>query len=378
MKISYVTTYNVSDVNRWSGTGFNIAKMLGNSGFDIEYIGKLKTNNYLKAKVKQNIYRKILRKNFDTIREPYIAKGYAEQVIKRISKDTDVIFSPGTVPVALLDTNKPKVIYTDATFAGMINFYESFSNFCNQTVKQGNYLEQKALESAEFVIFSSEWAKQTAIDNYNIDASKIKVVPFGSNFHSNFTSDEIKRLIQNRSQKECHLLFLGVDWKRKGGDIALKVTEMLNAHGLKTTLHVAGIKKLPIKHIPNCVVNYGFISKKEKKGIELLENLMTKSHFLILPTIADCTPIVYSEANSFGLPCITTNVGGIPTIIKSGVNGQIFSLNENAQKYAEYINDIFHERSRYINLCCSAYNEYGTRLNWDTTGNEITKLLCSI
>jgi hypothetical protein len=39
-----------------------------------------------------------------------------------------------------------------------------------------------------------------------------------------------------------------------------------------------------------------------------------------------CTPVVYSKANSFGLPCLSTNVSGIASIVKDDINSKFFSL----------------------------------------------------
>jgi glycosyltransferase involved in cell wall biosynthesis len=63
----------------------------------------------------------------------------------------------------------------------------------------------------------------------------------------------------------------------------------------------------------------GYISKSTQEGSEQIDRLLSDAHFLMLPTRADCTPYVIPEANSFGLPCITTNVGGIPTMVKDHV-----------------------------------------------------------
>ena len=39
MKIAYVTTYDSSDVHKWSGTGSNILQTLQESGFKTETVG---------------------------------------------------------------------------------------------------------------------------------------------------------------------------------------------------------------------------------------------------------------------------------------------------------------------------------------------------
>lgn len=41
------------------------------------------------------------------------------------------------------------------------------------------------------------------------------------------------------------ILFSGVDWERKGGEIAVDTVMQLNAAGIRATLYVAGIKDLP-------------------------------------------------------------------------------------------------------------------------------------
>lgn len=95
--------------------------------------------------------------------------------------NVDVVFSPGTIPIAHLKTNYPIVFWADATFAGMIDFYPSFSNLCSRSIRDGNRMEQAALSKCSLAIYSSEWAAKTALDNYDVNPQKVKVVPFGAN-----------------------------------------------------------------------------------------------------------------------------------------------------------------------------------------------------
>lgn len=352
--------------------------MLENQNVDIDYIGNLQTQLNFILKLKRRAYRKFSKKMFDISREPFIAKQYAEQVQMKLNSNTDIVFSPGSIPIALLKTKKPKVFYTDATFAGMLGFYDSFSNLCSETIKHGNYLEKRALETSKLVIYSSDWAAKTAIDNYHINPDKIKVVPFGANIDCKRNLNDIKDIINSRSIKTLNLLFIGVDWIRKGGDLAVNITKKLNDLGIKTTLHIVGIEKLPFENTPDYIVNHGYISKSSQEGISKIEQLFINSHFLLLPSVADCTPVVYSEANSFGLPCISTNVGGIPTIIRNDINGKIFSLKSDIAEWSNYISNIFTDKSKYNALCLSSFGEYENRLNWNVAGKTIMNLMKDI
>ncbi len=109
---------------------------------------------------------------------------------------------------------------------------------------------------------------------------------------------------------------MGVDWHRKGGDIAYAVAKRLNQIGLPTELTVVGCQPLINEPIPKFVKSLGFIKKSAPEGKERLNRLIIESHFLILPSLADCTPMVFPEANSLGVPCLSTKVGGIPSIIQ--------------------------------------------------------------
>ncbi|GEO07612.1 glycosyltransferase family 4 protein [Segetibacter aerophilus] len=374
MKIAYVTTYNALDIHKWSGLGYYIAKSIEDQSNEIEYIGNLNAKPNLSLRLKSKLYEK-LGKNFALEREPYIAKQYARQA-ERLVKKSNIFFSPGTIPTAFLQSNKPKVLYTDATFAGLIDFYPEFSNFSRETIKHGNEIEQAALSSSAMVIFSSNWAATTAIESYNVNPDKLKVVPFGANVEHNYAYEDIKAIVRQRSTDECNILFSGVDWKRKGGQFAIEVAKKLNQLGLSTKLHLLGLTSIPDYSIlPDFVINHGFVSKSTEEGKKQINRIITNSHFLILPTNSDASPLALSEANSFGTPCVCSNVGGITTIIKDYINGKTFPLSATVDDYATYIYEAFKDNLRYQELALGSFNEYKVRLNWNVAGAEINKLL---
>ena len=377
MKISYVTDYNAADIRNWSGLGFYIAKTLSNQGNEIDYIGDLSHRAEMLYKAKKLLYRAV-GKNYLWNREPAILKSLSRQATRKVREDSDIIFSPGTLPVAFMNSRKPKVIYTDAVFAEMIDYYSFCTNLCSSTIRNGNLVEQHALDSCSLAVFSSEWAAQSAIKHYNTPAHKVKVVPFGANIECNRTTEDIKAIIKSKSSAKCVLLFLAVEWKRKGGDKVMEVARLLNEGGLETEVHIAGIRNLPMETVPPYVINHGFISKSTDEGKRKLDSLFEQSHFLILPSEADCTPVVFSEANSYGLPVISTKTGGIPSIVLDNINGHTFSLEDSPEKFANWIEDLFADRMSYEQLALESFNTYNNRLSWKAAGNNLQQLLLSL
>ncbi len=377
MKVAYITTYDPTDISGWSGASINILKTLKSCGFQIETIGNLHDKCSLFTRMKKVIYSKLLSKHYLRDREPMVLKSYASQVEKALeSIDYDIVFSPGTVPIAYLKTEKPIVFWTDATFAGMIDFYPSFSNLCAETIKDGNEMEQSALSKCSLAIYEGEWAANTATENYDVDPKKVKVVPFGANVHCDRKEQDIVNITNKKNFDTCKLLFIGAEWFRKGGDFAVKVADILNQRGVRTELHMVGDK--PSTTLPGFVKHHGFISIKTDEGRSVLDKLMSESHFLILPTRADAVPIVFADASSFGLPSLTTRVGGTTEGIRDGKNGQTFPLDEHPEKYCDYIERLLASKEEYAALALSSFREYSERMNWASSGKQISRLLYDI
>ena len=201
----------------------------------------------------------------------------------------------------------------------------------------------------------------------------MKVVPFGANVTCDRTLHDIDLMSRAKNFAICKLLFVGVDWVRKGGDIAFWVAELLNQRGIRTELHVVGCN--PTSELPDFVKLHGFISKKTEEGRKSLDVLMAESHFLILPATAECYGLVFAEASSFGLPSLATKVGGISTVIQDGKNGHTFPLDELPESYCDYIETFMSSKQAYRELALSSFREYSERLNWSSAGRNVYNLI---
>lgn len=347
-------------------------------GNDLDYVSPLEYRVNLAVRMKSWLHKKLSTRKYTLEREPYVARQLARQIETRVSPHADVLFSPGSINLSMLEKKKPKVFYTDATFGSMLGFYDSFKNLCDMSIRDGHRLERYALDRSALAIYSSAWAASSAIRDYGVNPSKVRVVPFGANIHQKPSLEEIRDIIRNRSTSECHLLFLGVDWHRKGGSIALEAARILHEGGMNVTLHVVGIRKKPMPEWPSFVQDHGYISKQTPEGREKILQLLKKCHLLLLPTRAEAYGLVFCEANAYGMPVLATNVGGIPTIVQEDVNGWMFPLESTGAAYASRIRAIMDERSVYEAHCLESHNQFITRLNWDVAGAQIQSMLREI
>lgn len=376
MNIAYIAEFDTTDITKRSGLGVNIAAALEENSNTLQYLDNFSPKVPLTAYMKKLYYR-FKSQRFDFLRERWYAEQFGHMIATKHNPNTDVFFSLSSQPVACLRSKKPIVFYTDATFAQMIGFY--FNNLSAESIEHGMQIEKQALENTNMAIYASQWAADSAVRDYNIDPGKIKVVPRGANIVCNRTFEDIKEIAASRVQADViKLLFIGVEWVRKGGDKAYEIIEYLSAKNIKAELHIVGLDAIPIEPLPPYIINHGFLNKSIPSHNEKLERLYLESHFFLLPTIADTFGIVFAESNSFGLPALSYDIGGISSVILNDINGYCFNPNESIEKIADYIRDVFSDKSRYKELCYTSFNEYETRLNWKVSGMKIQDFLLSL
>jgi len=116
------------------------------------------------------------------------------------------------------------------------------------------------------------------------------------------------------------LLFVGHAGLPKGLGDLYQALEALAREGRSFQLDVVGIGPLARpEHVPAALADrvelVGFLSGKD----ELAERYR-RADLLVLPTHSEGFPRVLYEAMTYALPIVTTLVGGIPSLMRDGVN----------------------------------------------------------
>jgi len=376
MNIAYIAEFDTTDITKRSGLGVNIAEALKQNSNTLQNLDNFEPKVPMSAYLKKVFY-KLRKERFDFLREKWYAEQFGQMIADKHDRNTDLFFSLSSQPIAYFKSKKPIVFYTDATFAQMIGFY--FNNMSQESIKHGMLIEKQALENTNLAIYASQWAADSAIKDYGINPEKIKVVPRGANIVCNRTYTDIKKIVQEKLKGDVvKLLFVGVEWYRKGGDKAYEIVKYLNDNNIKAELHIVGLKSIPVDPLPEYIINHGFLNKSNPVHNEKLETLYLESHFFLLPTVADTFGIVFAESNSFGLPALSYDVGGIASVILNDINGYCFDTSTNIEDIAKYISDVFNDKVRYEELCYNSFNEYESRLNWKVSGLKIQELILAL
>lgn len=370
--IAYLTSIDPRNKGALSGSSYYILQALASYVGKIDILGPVNIH-YRVTKLLVRIAKKIPRP-YNFSHSYFFALKYARAFTRKMKgKQYDFIFAArSSTEIALLKTDVPIVFYSDTTFKLFYNYYDWFSNFMKISEIEGNSIERRAINKSAIVIFSSEWAAKSAIDFYNVPPEKVHVIPFGPNV-DNIPSKE--STLKNKDRETCKLLFIGVEWDRKGGEVAFDTLIALKKMGLKTTLTVIGCVP-PEEFIDDDLIVIPFLNKNILAESRRFNALFEESHFLILPTKQECFGVVFCEASAFGLPSLTTDTGGISGAVKNGVNGYRFEVTQGGEEYAKKAFSIFTDYdNKYIPLSISSRGLYDSELNWSVFASAVKKLM---
>jgi len=85
--------------------------------------------------------------------------------------------------------------------------------------------------------------------------------------------------------------------------------------------------------------------------------------------------MVFSEGNAFGMPGISTDTGGVSSVIAEGVNGHLLPLEAGPQAYADLIEKVWGDQEKYISLRKTSRQQYEQVLNWKTWASQSAALI---
>jgi len=389
VRIDYITLYDLPDRARWPRTQLGmcqaaaaIAAGLSDLGDDASYIGGLTASPWVKplTRLKWMFYRQISRHDYYRWAEPAIVRGYGRQVSRRLRE------SPGDIalclenalPIATVRSPKPLVLWTDAPLVSLVGLYPYMSNLCGETARNVRRFEAMALDRCALVCFSSEWAAAVARREYPHAADKIVAIPWGANLDRVPDRRSIERAIAGRSRDRVELLFLGKEWERKGGPLAVAVVAALRDRGVRVRLTIVGETPDVPPDLASAVRVLGYLDKADPNARRQLQRALRDSHFLLLPTRAETYGMVFCEAAAYGIPAIATRMGGIPTIVRDGESGRLFGLAAAADEYAIEIAAVWSEEARYRAMARAARREFEARLNWGSACEDLRERLAQL
>lgn len=378
MRFAFATLYDLCDVRRGSGTFFHMSREIEKHGHTIHYIGPIDYEYPPLSRILRALHTRI-GKRYLTFLDPFVGRNTGQQVKNALKiANADLLLTNDFAIAAFTETNLPIVIYTDAMITHDYqerNLPESrVANLSPISLALSRHTIRVGLRKADLCVFPARWSADEAI-HYGANPKKIAIIPFGANIADPGSDVATQRNFDKIIQKGClDLLFVGKDWARKGGDVAVAVVKELNRRGKQAKLHIVGSYP-PDGFSSNFIHSYGLLDKSVSEDLKVLDQLYRQCDIFLLPSSSEGYVIAVLEAAAYGLPVLSYDTIGVTTAVIDGLTGKLFNLGAPANTFVDEIEELYRQHGLYSQLALGARVHYEETANWCTSTK---KLICTI
>jgi glycosyltransferase involved in cell wall biosynthesis len=205
----------------------------------------------------------------------------------------------------------PHFVYTDHTHLANLGYPE----FDPRTLRGGRWiaLERALYEGAATVFTRSRHVSASLCTQYGLAPERVECVGAGSNAR---VPDGEPR---GRDPRAPRILFVGVDWERKGGPDLLAAFARLHGDHPEARLVIVGCE--PTIDAPGVEVH-------GRCPVEEVHRHFEAASIFCLPVYREPFGVVFVEAMHYALPVVATRVGAIPDLVESGENGWLVEVGD--------------------------------------------------
>ena len=241
----------------------------------------------------------------------YMLLADREIKIVHIHSASGVSFLRSTVFLKIAKVLKKKVVM-HIHGGGFADYYKGHCNFVTKNLKHCD----------KIITLSQNW-----VDFYTS-------IGFHSSCVENVIAEPVLRNVHH--DDALHMLYLGLIIERKG---IFDLLDVLNEHKSefsgKLMLHIGGngeVEKLnkiiSDKDLQDIVSFEGWVDNEKK------EELLNLCDVFILPSYVEGLPLSILEAMAYNMAIISTNVGGIPSLVIDKKNGFLFEPGDKTSIYS--------------------------------------------
>jgi glycosyltransferase involved in cell wall biosynthesis len=279
----------------------------------------------------------------------------AGDFIKKNKSRFDVVLQSGVLFGASIKPLKtPYFLYLDNTTA----IYEQSIPISVHTTNIANTkwksMEKDVYEKADRIFTMSKCVQKSLENDYGVSPMKIRVIGAGPNM------DVIPQL-ENKVYKSPTILFVGKDFRPKGGEILLSAFKQVRKQIPSAKLVVVG---------PREVIRSPGVIGKGWVDFRAMPNLYREASIFVLPTLREAFGISFLEAMAYQLPCIGTDIQAIPEIIDNGKTGFIVPL-LNSKELSDKIIALLQNEELMKKMGQEGYRKVRDHYNWELVASKM-------
>jgi alpha-maltose-1-phosphate synthase len=202
---------------------------------------------------------------------------------------------------------RPYVIYTDSTNA-LLERHDPTADLAPPRARKWQALECRVATQALKVYTCSEFARRSLVEDYGCAPHQVLVAGAGAN--------SIRAAVPDRSTHTPRVLFIGYNFRRKGGLTLLDAWSEVERQLPDAELVIAGPRD-PFKAQGRNIRWVGRVNEAQVSA------LYREATVFVLPSLYEPFGLVALEAMGNGLPVVASRCCALPEIVADGESGML-------------------------------------------------------
>jgi glycosyltransferase involved in cell wall biosynthesis len=236
-------------------------------------------------------------------------------------------------------------------------------------------LEEKMAQKAKLIVAVSKYSMGRILTSYDVDKSKIRVVPNGVDSEKFKPRDQEAAKQRFGLGNEPCVLFVGSLIPRKGLPFLVKAAEKIVKQQPQTKFLIVG--EGPLKSqlqvsiaAQNLSGNFKFIGNLKDKQLSDVYNC---ADVFALPSIQEGQGIVLLEAEASTVPAVAFDVGGVGEAVSNGETGFLAKLG-NIEEFADAIIRLLSDRALHDKMGLDGRRFVIENYTWDICAQRMLKV----
>jgi glycosyltransferase involved in cell wall biosynthesis len=231
--------------------------------------------------------------------------------------------------------------------------------------------EREVYRNIDLIFTMSDQLRGSFVEDFGIDERKVVTIGAGVNL------ERMPALLPDKDYDSKKILFIGVDFERKGGEVLLRAFRAVRTAHPRSRLLIIGPHQLNLApELADGVDYFGFLTKSDPAQRARLDRAFAEASLFVMPSLYEPFGIAPLEAMLHGIPAVLTAAWAFPEMVIPGMHGELVESGDSAS-LAETIDRLLRDPVALKRMGLLARERVLERFTWPAVVSRLREVVAA-